>query len=147
MNENWITNLFRMNSPLFNQQTDSTTPEAETSLDDIRTRARAMVFFRGITTLTATSCTYDSNFVIDGYSHYSSASTVQSNGILIEDLELGILDLSSSTFTGNKGILTNNRAGIYPQPLGFSSRLIAFNRVVISTLTFDSVEFHSNMGE
>lgn len=73
-----------------------------------------MVFLRGLTTLDATGNKYDTNFVVDNHSPYSQGdATVQSNGILIEDL-VGDLDLSDSNFSGNKGLLGNNRAGISP---------------------------------
>ena len=106
-----------------------------------------MVYVRGVSALTSRSSEYENNFVIDGYSPYTDASsTIQSNGILIEDL-VGTVDLSGSTFSDNWGILGNNRAGIYPTPQGFSSRLIAFSRCSITQLSFDSVTFENNGGE
>ena len=86
------------------------------------------------------------NFVLDNHSPYSSGdATIQSNGILIEDL-VGSLDLSESSFTGNKGINANNRAGILPEPDGFSSRLIAFHRCTFNSLTMNDMNFESNTG-
>ena len=94
----------------------------------------------------ATGDEYDSNFVIDVHSPFSDASSVQSNGILIEDL-VGDITLSDSLFIGNVGILGNNRIGIYPVPRGFSSRLIAFHRCELHGLSMDRMSFQSNMGE
>ena len=96
--------------------------------------------------LDATDNTYETNFVLDNHAPFSRGdATVQSNGILVEDLE-GNLDISDSTFQGNKGIRANNRAGILPEPSGFSSRLIAFNRCIFDSLTLDNLNFKSNTG-
>ena len=116
------------------------------TLTDIQTRARSIVYLRGLSELDATGCEYEMNFVLDNHSPYSRGdATIQSNGILIEDL-VGSLDLSESSFTGNKGINANNRAGILPEPDGFSSRLIAFHRCTFDSLTMDDMTFESNTG-
>lgn len=104
-----------------------------------------MVHIRGLAGLTITENTFKNNFVIDGFSPYASASLVQSNGILITDLT-GSVDLSENYFNANRGIRGNNKAGLSPTPSGFSSRLIAFHRCSISTLTMDDVTFQTNSG-
>ena len=45
--------------------------------------------------------------MVDIHSPFGAANTIQSNGILIEDL-VGDLDLSDSSFTKNEGINGKN---------------------------------------
>ena len=105
------------------------------------------MYVRGVSELTATGNKYETNFVLDNHALFSRGeATIQSNGLLVEDLVNGTLDISESTFEGNKGILANNRAGILPEPSGFSSRLIAFNRCTFNALTLDDLTFKSNTG-
>ena len=102
--------------------------------------------FRGLEWLTATSNTYTKNYVADIHSPYASARTIQSNGILVEDL-VGRLDLSSSSFDSNSGMNGFSTSGVYSSINGFASQLIGFNRVTLTELLFNDMSFSSNFGE
>ena len=145
-NENWISNSYRLTSALYRQQTSSETPLLISDPSEIQTRARSIVHFRGLEWLTATSNSYTKNYVVDIHSPYASARTIQSNGILVEDL-VGRLDLSSSSFDSNSGMNGFSTSGVYSSINGFASQLIGFNRVTLTELLFNDMSFSSNFGE
>ena len=74
-NENWITNSYcKEGSSLYKQQTDSTIPVGVKTPSEVETRARSMVYVRGVKELISRSGEYENNFVVDGYSPYTDAS-------------------------------------------------------------------------